>query len=161
MVGAFGNKICHFAGKKKREKKVSWRRSKKVPSSVFRSVFRIIFRSVFRIVLVKPTNAYVCRLGLVSLPPALSLSLSVARGALCRACQASRPACLCARARFSGGSFPFVLLLVRLSHSCVSLPLSVSAFFPPPPCFFFSWSGAIVLVLVQRRRSKEKKIKQF
>ncbi len=113
---------------KKKKKKVSWRRSKKVPSSVFRSVFRIIFRIVFRIVLVKPTNAYVCRLGLlVSLPPALSPSRSLAGRSVALAKLHALPVCV--RARFSGGSFPFVLLLVRSSPSCLSLPLSDSAFF--------------------------------
>jgi len=81
--------------KKEKKKRVSWRRSKKVPSSVF----RIIFRSVFRIVLVKPTNAYVCRLGLVSLPPARAPSRSLAGRSVALA-KLHAP-CLSVRARVS------------------------------------------------------------
>ncbi len=147
--------------KKKKKKKVSWRRSKKVPSSVFRSVFRIIFRIVFRIVLVKPTNAYVCRLGLVSLPPALSPSLGRSRGALSRLPSFTPCLSVCERVSLADRFLSFYCWwdhLLLASHCRFQIPL----FFFFPSCIFFSWSGAIVLVLVQRRRSKEKIIiKQF
>jgi hypothetical protein len=91
--------VTSLEKKKEKKKRVSWRRSKKVPSSVFRSVFRIIFRSVFRIVLVKPTNAYVCRLGLVSLPPARAPSRSLAGRSVALA-KLHAP-CLSVRARVS------------------------------------------------------------